>query len=457
MAFELEFNPKQQAFLATTADVCLMGGGLGSGKTLAAVMLLLRMNCPASEGGPGWKNPKYNAIICRKHFKDLRDIISKTKQLYPLIDPGAFFHQGNLIWTFTSGATIQIAYIETIDACISMCQGAEYQTVVIDEAMHFSDDKIFLYLMSRLRNTCGMRNYMRLTSNPGRYLWLREYFRIDAVGNSTDFTLDYTLEDGTIVTKRVRYIQAKLSDNPFLPKEYQATIAMMAEEDKLALLHGRWDSYESVAGQVFEHELKALTAQHRLTTVVHDPSLPVYTFWDLGISDNCVILFVQFVGKEVRIIDMISDNNKSLQAHYIPDINKRKEDKGYQYGGHYLPHDSAARDKFSGLGILEQAQKYLNDVEALPLVALSAGLTAAKTMFANVWIERSLPLYNDLTKYRREYDDKLLIYTDKPVHDKYSHTGDAFRYISYYKPKQKLDTATLNPFRTQSNNPFARG
>jgi len=66
-------------------------------------------------------------------------------------------------------------------------------------------------------------------------------------------------------------------------------------------------------------------------------------------------------------------------------------------------------------------------------------------MFANVFINKSKceELYNDLCRYRREYDEKLGIFGDKPVHDKHSHSADAFRYISYYRPSGPLLKPTI--------------
>lgn len=465
---DLKLNPKQEEFLATDADIALMGGGVGSGKTLAIVLDLLRLNDP---NGPAILNPRYNAIICRRHYKDLRQVVANTKWLYPLVDSKAFYNQSESIWKFSSGATIQIAYFDNIDRCISMCQGAEYQTVAIDEAMHFPTSEIFLYLMSRLRNTFGMRGYARLTSNPGKYPWLRKYFRINDRGDSTDFTREFTLEDGTTVIKRIKYIQAKLSDNPHIPKEYAATLMMMSEEDKLALLDGMWNAYESVEGQVYELELKRMRKENRICNLQINPAIPVHTFWDIGISDYTVILFVQFVGKEIRILHEIRGNNKSIQDDYIPAILRYRDDNNITYAKHWLPHDARAREKFSGLSILDQVKEYLPEADTTALLPLADGLQLAKSGFANVYINARLEtkpesdddiiadnIISDLTNYKREWDPRLETWT-VPLHNKYSHGCDAFRYIHYYREPGTIDHADLFPTQEPmfNTNPFARG
>jgi hypothetical protein len=441
--FEFRPNKKQAEFLSTNADVCLMGGGLGSGKTLAAVILLLRLNDP---DGPGYKNPRYNALICRKHYKDLRDIIAKTKLIYPKVDPGAKFHSGDLVWKFSSGAMIQIAYFDNVDACTTMVQGAEYCTIVMDEAMHWETDEVFLYLMSRLRNPFGMKGLMRLTSNPGKYPWLRDYFKIDNEGTSTDFIREYELDDGTIIKKRIKYIQAKLQDNPHLPKDYQATIMMMSMEDKLALLDGRWDAYSSVKGMVYEHEIALVDKEHRCCSVPYDPAVDVYTFFDIGISDMCVILFVQYVGKEIHIIDKIEQNNRSIKD-YIAELKKLESEKGYRYAKHLLPHDSQAREKFSGSTILEQFEQYYKNVEALPRLPIADGILKTKSIFSNLWFDNKTDTLEQLRNYKRAWNEKLQVWGD-PVHDRYSHCADAVRYVSYYTPTQST------PHRIVPKRPF---
>ena len=127
-------------------------------------------------------------------------------------------------------------------------------------------------------------------------------------------------------------------------------------------------------------------------------------------SDLSVILFVQFIGKEIRIIDMIKDNNKGLQD-YIAMINARKQDKGYQYKMHYLPHDSSKRDYGNAISIADQAKAVLRDVKQLPRLPLKDGIHMMRAMCKDVWIDKDLDLYDDLVHYKREYDDKMMMFT----------------------------------------------
>lgn len=442
-----EPNDKQARFLASDADICMMGGGAGSGKSLCALILLLRLNEPS--GKPGYAQYDYNGMIFRKNRADLAGLWKAARKIYPAFDAGVKFTEqsGNFKCVFSSGATIYFSYYERFEQCESQVQGQEYQTIVAEEVGQHDDDRIFRYCISRLRSSSGMRCYMRATANPGRYPWLREFFRINDAGDSTKFELWHTTEDGKRLRTKVEYIQAKLSDNPYIDDTYVASLSNLSIEDKLALLDGRWDSYFSIAGQVYEHELKAIYAENRICNVRFDKAYPVNTFWDIGVDDLSVILFVQFVGKDVRIIDELKANNVFYRDHYIPLIRKLSAEKGYQYEKHYIPHDGAKRDAYTGKSLFDSIADDLKNCEKIPRIPKKeTAYQQAKAMFPNVWIDKSLSVIDDLIRFRRKWNPTLQMYQEA-IHDAASHGADAFGYIAQrpapsvnwvaYKPRYK--------------------
>jgi hypothetical protein len=440
-------NPKQARYLASDADILLMGGGAGSGKSLVALLGLLGLNSGITVGGQYYSRYQlrdYNGLIYRKHLKDMQDLIKESKKIYPCFDPGAKYNNADNYWTFTSGARIYMSYFERFDQCEHQIQGQQFQTIVAEEVGQHEDDSIFRYCLSRLRSAIGLRCYMRATSNPGRFPWLREFFRIDDVGNSTKFDLPLELDDGTKIIKRVEYIQAKLSDNKYLGNDYRAQLMLLSKEDRLALLDGRWDSYFSIAGQVYEHELKDMHLEHRVCALRHDPTQPVTTFWDIGMSDDSVVLFVQFVGKEIHIIDQLEANNVGYRDHYIPIIKRYEQDKGYRYEAHYLPHDSAKRDPYTTDTLFSSISKDLPHCKQCKQIdKIETGIQMAKQMFPNVWIDKDLVLVDHLIHYRRKWDAMRQVYLEA-IHDKHSHAADAFRYIAQ-REKPATNWAAYQP------------
>jgi phage terminase large subunit len=174
----------------------------------------------------------------------------------------------------------------------------------------------------------------------------------------------------------------------------------------------------------------------------HDKNTPVHTFFDLGINDHHVILFVQFVGKEVRIINMLKGADKSIKDHWIPELKRLQVENGYVFGGHWLPHDSAQRDKWSGRSIYDEVKGVLPDTYKLPRPSSKLeSIQKARTMFDNTWIDKAncSDLYDDLSNYKRKWDSANNVWSNEPVHNEASHSSDAFQYVAYYKAPVLVD------------------
>jgi phage terminase large subunit len=59
----------------------------------------------------------------------------------------------------------------------------------------------------------------------------------------------------------------------------------------------------AVIGAYYGKLMREAKKQKRIANVPHEPSLPVWTAWDLGIADATAIWFAQVVGREIRIVD----------------------------------------------------------------------------------------------------------------------------------------------------------
>lgn len=427
MPVELTFSGPQSEFLGTSADIVLYGGAAGSGKSYVAIVDLLGLNEPG--GTPRYRLPFYRGLIYRKHRADLANLIDESKKLYPLFDPEASFNNTDLFWTFSSGAKLYFKFFENIDQATTFLQGQQLAAITCDELASYETDEIFRYSLSRLRSPEGLKCYYRATCNPGRYPWLREFFRIDNEGHSTDFTVDNRLSDGTIHPKRIKFIRARLSDNKYIDTaEYESNLRMLAIEDQLALADGRWDAYDNFEGVVYRHELAQLLKETRLCRVPHDPALKVHTAWDLGIAYGCV-MFMQIKGQERHVINMICGPDLSIRDHYIPRMREWEKTLGYQYGGHYLPHDSAKRDNFTGKTLFDQVSEVLPGCQPIKIAPVADGIQQTKAIFRNIWIDSESGVYDQLAAYKYRWSPSLMQWMD-PVHDKYSHAADAFRYLS---------------------------
>lgn len=59
----------------------------------------------------------------------------------------------------------------------------------------------------------------------------------------------------------------------------------------------------SVKGAYYADQIRDARKEGRICRVPYDPTLDVFTHWDLGINDTTAIWFWQLLGKEIRFID----------------------------------------------------------------------------------------------------------------------------------------------------------
>lgn len=376
-------------------------------------------------------------MIVRKQYKHLSDLIDKSKEWFPKIDKGAVFTSTNMVWRFSSGAEIKFGYIENMSQ-VEQIQGQEYQAIIIDELGQYTDDKVFKYCLSRLRSSKGIKPYFRATSNPSRYRWLREYFQIPPDGSSTKFRLEFDTANGKTY-KTVQYIQATLKDNPYLPKEYEAQLQMLPDDERDALLNGNWLAYDSVEGAVYKKEMSELIKSGRVTTVYPQLGFDVYAAFDLGIGDSTSVILFQICGNEIQIFDSFENNGESIN-YYINEI----KTKGYSQAHIILPHDSNQRSLQTGRTMYDVVKDSFSTVTVLPRLGIEDGISNARSKFKYVYIDKKNErLIECLTNYRRKYNAAMNTFGD-PIHDEFSHFADCFRYVCNFTKPQTYDFSDLS-------------
>lgn len=147
-------QPKQAAFMARPEWEALYGGAAGGGKSDALVCEALRQV----------HIPHYKALILRKTFPQLSELIDKSAHYYPRAFPTAKYNATAHTWTFPSGARIIFGAMQyTKDR--TKYQGQAYDFVAFDELTHFTFEE-YSYLFSRCRpNGPGTRCYIRSTAS----------------------------------------------------------------------------------------------------------------------------------------------------------------------------------------------------------------------------------------------------------------------------------------------------
>ena len=235
---------KQQEFLSSSFDEVLYGGSAGGGKSDALLIDALGLNQDALR----WN--RYRAILFRKTFPELSELVDRSKAIYPLIFPGATYSMSEHEWRFPSGAKIFFGYMDK-DEDRYKHQGSEYQWVGWDELTHWATPVCYKYLQSRTRSiNPKIQVFTRSTTNPGGrgHAWVKDYWQISNNGTKTEYCHKEIIRGHEAKSYR-QFIPARLDDNPYLSNSgYREMLLKLPEKDRKKLLDGRWDVTE---GQFF--------------------------------------------------------------------------------------------------------------------------------------------------------------------------------------------------------------
>jgi len=291
---------KQAEFVNTTADVCIYGGGAGSGKSWALLRKAL-INID---------NPNYGAVIFRRTSPEITTeggLWDESKRLFHLI-PGAFPREGKLDWKFPSGAAISFGHAQHEKDVENKFPGAQIAYIGFDELNKFTE-KQFWFLFSRNRSTCGVKPRIDATCNPDADSWvaklidwwicptsgypipersgvLRYFYRLNNVIHWGDSAEELMLKFPDLAKvappKSLTFISATLDDNKILltqNPDYKANLLSLLNVDMERLLKGNWKIKWS-AGLVFNRAWFQIIDQEDLPTDLTGAQF--LRFWDLA-------------------------------------------------------------------------------------------------------------------------------------------------------------------------------
>lgn len=181
----------------------------------------------------------------------------------------------------------------------------------------------------------------------------------------------------------------------------------------------------AIQGSYYGHVYEEAEQANRFSNVPYDPSLPVYTVWDLGIGDSMAIGFWQLSGMEARLIDYLEATGEGL-PWYAQQIQQR----GYTYGDHYAPHDIKVRELGTGKSRLETAKGLGINFKVVESLPVQDGIDAGRALFKKAWIDKTkcADFLRLIPQYTKEWDEDNKCFKNKPLHDWTSHGADMWRY-----------------------------
>tara|TARA_R110000787_G_scaffold112966_2_gene221881 strand:- start:837 stop:2423 length:1587 start_codon:yes stop_codon:yes gene_type:complete len=239
---KIVFKPNtgpQTDFLAAGEQDVLYGGSAGGGKSYAMLVDPLRY----------MHIKEHRALLLRKSMPELRELIDKSRELYPKAFAGAKFREVEKTWRFPSGASLEFGYLDR-DADVYRYQGQSYTWIGIDELTQYPTEFPLQYLQSRLRTTNNqIQCYIRCTANPGGVggHWVKKRYLDPSPPNESFVGQDK-------ITRR--FIPARLEDNPFLASDgkYEQMLMSLPAVQRKQLLEGNWDVAEGAAFVEFDYD-----------------------------------------------------------------------------------------------------------------------------------------------------------------------------------------------------------
>jgi hypothetical protein len=239
-------NPgPQTALIECPVYEVFYGGARGGGKTEGSIGDWLEHSNKYGRAAIG--------VFFRRTFKQLEEVIARTKEIFPLIG-AKYFELPKAEWIMANGARLKFRYLEK-DKDAEEYQGHSYTRVYVEEVTNFPSSGPINKLRATLRSGAGVPCCLRLTGNPGGpgHQWVKKRF-IDPAprgGKILVETFPHPITKQPISQERI-FIPSKVHDNPRVTDAYIGNLHQSAAgnpELLKAWLEGNWDI---VQGAFFE-------------------------------------------------------------------------------------------------------------------------------------------------------------------------------------------------------------
>jgi hypothetical protein len=206
----------------------------------------------------------------------------------------------------------------------------------------------------------------------------------------------------------------------------------------------------SVEGAYYGQHMASAEAEGRIGSVPHRPAAPVHTFWDIGRRDATAIWLMQESGGWYDFIAYYEASGEQA-AHFARVLQKYRDERGYVYGKHYLPHDIEVTE-WVGTGDNKTRKQILEELGVKPIKVVARiqneieGIDMVRRVLHRCRFDATLcgpPVpggprrggIDALKNFRKEYNDQTQAFRDTPLKDWTNHGADAFRQMAQsYQP-----------------------
>jgi len=189
----------------------------------------------------------------------------------------------------------------------------------------------------------------------------------------------------------------------------------------------------SVEGAYYSDQMAKTEAEGRIGAYPFVSGYPVHSISDIGMDDvNSVWLFQVFPGI-VRMIAYFEHTGTGMEG-MLSELERRATEHGYEYGVHYMPHDIRVREWTRGgltrieIMLDEVKRRKLGSVQKVERAYVEDRIQGTRSILAKVQFDQAgcATGIKHMKNYRKEWDDDLGVWKDRPRHDSASHGADAF-------------------------------
>ena len=204
------------------------------------------------------------------------------------------FNQQSLTLTWDNGSQIMfMAESYDTDKELNRFRGLEINGAFIDEVNEVQEvtfNKVIERSGSWFHSP-GCPTKILLSCNPTNN-WVKQRFY--------DPWKEGTLQEG------IAYIQAKITDNPFVPEDYiKNQLQMLTRYEYEVFVNGNWDIQIQTGGEFY----KNFNLDRHVSTNAYNPLLPLHISWDDNVNPYLPVGIFQIEGKKIMMIDEIAGKN----------------------------------------------------------------------------------------------------------------------------------------------------
>lgn len=393
-------GPQTWLLTCPVGDI-LFGGARGGGKTLASLLDWLSHQTRYGKDARG--------VWFRRTLPEIEGASVPMAQYFPQL--GAVYQVQARTWTFPSGATLKLRYLES-DQDADRYQGHEYTWLCFDEVGTWSTSRPIDKLRATLRSAAGVPVRLVATANPGGpgHAWIKARYVTPA-----DPLTPFVGDDG----QRRVFIPSRISDNPALLKADPTYIDRLKASGPpwlvRAWLDGDWDATlqgEMIRAEWLQHSYATAPARTGRTLISVDTAIKAGRDNDY----TAMIVAVEDAGR-LHIIEIARGKWE------FPDLRLRLA----ALCELHQPHVVLIEDKGSGQSLLQQLRADGFRWPLVPCVPTADKVTRLWTETGR--LEAGGVLLPESAPWLRDFIDECLTFPKGAHDDQVDALSQLLRYV----------------------------